>query len=136
MADQLPRGLDTKLSSQFDSGRELSGGQWQRVAIARALMKNAEIVILDEPTAALDPQTELDIIMQMHQMASGKTSIIITHRLGPARLCDRIVVMKQGQIVEIGNHQELLLLNGEYAQMYNAQSQWYQDAELELEGVR
>lgn len=136
LADQLPRGLDTKLSSQFDSGRELSGGQWQRVAIARALMKNAEIVILDEPTAALDPQTELDIIMQMHQMASGKTSIIITHRLGPARLCDRIVVMKQGQIVEIGNHQELLLLNGEYAQMYNAQSQWYQDAELELEGVR
>ena len=136
LASQLPNGLDTKLSSQFISGRELSGGQWQRVAIARALMKNAEIVVLDEPTAALDPRTELDIIQQMHQMSKEKTSIIITHRLGPARLCDRIVVMKQGEIVEIGSHNELLLLNGEYAQMYHAQSQWYQDVELELEGAR
>ncbi|WP_213594029.1 ABC transporter ATP-binding protein [Paenibacillus sp. FSL W8-0186] len=131
LVKQLPQGLETKLSSQFISGQELSGGQWQRVAIARALMKNAEIVILDEPTAALDPRTEVDIIQQMHQLSNQKTSIIISHRLGPARLCDRILVMKQGEIIEIGNHKELLSLNGEYAKMYRTQSQWYQDTENE-----
>ncbi|WP_110932685.1 ABC transporter ATP-binding protein [Paenibacillus bouchesdurhonensis] len=131
LVKQLPKGLETKLSSQFISGQELSGGQWQRVAIARALMKNAEIVILDEPTAALDPRTEVDIIQQMHQLSNQKTSIIISHRLGPARLCDRIIVMKQGEIIEIGNHKELLSLNGEYAKMYHTQSQWYQDTEIE-----
>lgn len=87
--------------------------------------------ILDEPTAALDPRTEVDIIQQMHQLSNQKTSIIISHRLGPARLCDRILVMKQGEIIEIGNHKELLSLNGEYAKMYRTQSQWYQDTEIE-----
>jgi ATP-binding cassette, subfamily B, bacterial len=128
---QLPLGIDTQLGREFEGGSELSGGQWQRIAIARAFMREAEILVLDEPTAALDPQAELEIFKQFMELSQGKTAFMISHRLGPARVADKILVMKQGQLIEQGTHEELMRAQGEYAQMFQAQAEWYLDVELE-----
>jgi len=117
-------GLDTQLGREFD-GVELSGGEWQKVAIARGLNKDSEIIILDEPTSALDPLVEYDILSKFVAMTKGKTSIIISHRVGLCKLADRIIVMKNGEAVEIGAHNELLDMNGEYSRIWNEQAKWY-----------
>ena len=118
--------LNTFLGPEF-GGVDFSGGEWQRVAIARSLIKEAgEFVIFDEPTAALDPLAELEIFQQFVELVDGKTALLIAHRLGPTRLADRVVVLDNGHIVEIGNPTELLQRNGKYAQMFAAQSEWYQ----------
>ena len=118
--------LDTFLGPEF-GGVDFSGGEWQRVAIARSLIKEAgEFVIFDEPTAALDPLAELEIFQQFVELVEGKTALLIAHRLGPTRLADRVVVLDDGHIVEIGNPTELLQQNGKYAEMFAAQSEWYQ----------
>ena len=118
--------LNTFLGPEF-GGVDFSGGEWQRVAIARSLIKEAsEFVIFDEPTAALDPLAELEIFQQFVQLVDGKTALLIAHRLGPTRLADRVVVLDNGRIVEIGNPTELLQQNGKYAEMFAAQSEWYQ----------
>ena len=118
--------LDTFLGPEF-GGVDFSGGEWQRVAIARSLIKEAgEFVIFDEPTAALDPLAELEIFQQFVELVAGKTALLIAHRLGPTRLADRVVVLDNGHIVEIGNPTELLQQNGKYAEMFAAQSEWYQ----------
>ena len=118
--------LDTFLGPEF-GGVDFSGGEWQRVAIARSLIKEAgEFVIFDEPTAALDPLAELEIFQQFVELVEGKTALLIAHRLGPTRLGDRVVVLDDGHIVEIGNPTELLQQNGKYAEMFAAQSEWYQ----------
>lgn len=117
-------GYDTMLSREFD-GIDLSGGQWQRIAIARGFYKAHNMIVLDEPTAAIDPVEESRIYNKFTEMSKGKTSIIVTHRLGSAKIADRIVVMDKGQIVEIGTHEELIDANGQYAAMYNSQSKWY-----------
>ncbi|MGL4736553.1 MAG: ABC transporter ATP-binding protein [Cellulosilyticaceae bacterium] len=117
-------GYDTMLSREFD-GIDLSGGQWQRVALARGLYRTHELIILDEPTAAIDPIEETRIYQNFAQMVKGKTGIVVTHRLGSAKIADRIVVMKEGRIVELGNHEELLRCKGEYSRLYEAQEQWY-----------
>ena len=117
-------GLDTQLGREFD-GVELSGGEWQKVAIARGLNKDSEIIILDEPTSALDPLVEYDILSKFVAMTKGKTSIIISHRVGLCKLADRIIVMKNGEAVEIGTHSELLDMNGEYSRIWNEQAKWY-----------
>ena len=118
--------LDTFLGPEF-GGVDFSGGEWQRVAIARSLIKEAsEFVIFDEPTAALDPLAELEIFQQFVELVAGKTALLIAHRLGPTRLADRVVVLDNGRIVEIGNPTELLQQNGKYAEMFAAQSEWYQ----------
>ena len=118
--------LNTFLGPEF-GGVDFSGGEWQRVAIARSLIKEAgEFVIFDEPTAALDPLAELEIFQQFVELVDGKTALLIAHRLGPTRLADRVVVLDNGRIVEIGNPTELLQQNGKYAQMFAAQSEWYQ----------
>lgn len=135
--EELQLGLETPLGKEFCSGEELSGGEWQRIAIARALIRNGEIVILDEPTASLDPMAELDIFNCFEELSMNKTSIVISHRLGPARFADRIIVLKDGKIIEEGNHECLMQLNGEYAHMYLSQSKWYQsDANGKLKIVK
>lgn len=121
----LPDGYDTLLGRPL-GGLDLSGGQWQKLAIARALVRRAPVVILDEPTAALDPKAEAEVYRQFGEMTRGRTSILISHRLGSARLADRIVVLKGGRIVEIGTHEELLAARGEYAGFFTLQAQWYQ----------
>lgn len=118
--------LDSLLGPEF-GGADFSGGEWQRVAIARSLIKEGdEFVIFDEPTAALDPLAELEIFQQFVELVAGKTALLIAHRLGPTRLVDRVVVLDGGRIVEIGNPTELLQQNGKYAEMFAAQSEWYQ----------
>ena len=120
----FPSGYETMLSREFD-GVDLSGGQWQRVAIARGFYKNHKMIVLDEPTAAIDPVEETKIYKKFSEMAKGNTAIIVTHRLGSAKIADRIVVMNDGKISEIGSHEELMESNGKYREMYDAQRQWY-----------
>ena len=117
-------GLDTQLGREFD-GVELSGGEWQKVAIARGLNKDGDIIILDEPTSALDPLVEYDILSKFIGMTEGKTSIIISHRVGLCKLADKIIVMKNGEAAETGTHGELLAKNGEYSRIWNEQAKWY-----------
>lgn len=126
-SQKLPKGLDTMLYKSFDEqGTELSGGQQQKVAIARALYKNAPIVILDEPTAALDPVAEYDIYRHFDCLVGNKTAIYISHRLSSCKFCDRIAVFADHTIKEYGTHSELLnMKNGIYATMFAAQAQYY-----------
>ncbi len=117
-------GLDTQLGREFD-GVELSGGEWQKVAIARGLNKDADIIILDEPTSALDPLVEYDILKKFIDLTEGKTSVIISHRVGLCRFADRIIVMQDGCVVGNGSHEELLRNNDEYTRIWNEQAKWY-----------
>ncbi len=129
-AQKLPQGLDTMLYKSFDEkGTELSGGQQQKTAIARALYKNAPIVILDEPTAALDPVAEYDIYRRFDTLVGGKTAIYISHRLSSCKFCDRIAVFAENTIKEYGTHDELVdKKNGIYAELFAAQAQYYVEA--------
>jgi ATP-binding cassette subfamily B protein len=120
----FPDGLKTILSREF-GGTDLSGGQWQRVAIARGLYRIHNIIVLDEPTAAIDPIEETNLYRQFARLAKGKTAIIVTHRLGSARIADRIVVLKDGSIDDIGTHEQLIARQGFYAQLFRAQAKWY-----------
>lgn len=125
---ELPKGLDSHIGRYvFEDGVELSGGQTQRLMLARALYKDGPILLLDEPTAALDPIAENDIYMKYDEMTSGKTSIFISHRLASTRFCDRIIFVKDGGITEEGTHEELLALNGEYANLFEVQSRYYKE---------
>ena len=112
------------LSRDFD-GVDLSGGQWQKLAIARGIYRKSKIMLLDEPTSAIDPVQESRLYETFLKIAEGKTCIMITHRLGLARIADRIVVMKDGKIVENGTHGELLEKKGEYSRMWSSQAGWY-----------
>lgn len=123
-SEAFPKGFETMLSREFD-GVDLSGGQWQRVAIARGFYRNHDLIVLDEPTAAIDPLEETLIYRKFAEMATDKTAVIVTHRLGSARIADRIAVMDQGRIAAIGTHEELLRSGGVYAEMYHAQAKWY-----------
>jgi len=125
--NSLAAGLETPLGKQLEDGIDLSGGQWQRIAIARALMRlsTAEVLIFDEPTAALDPKTEHEIYSIFRQIAAGKTTIVISHRLGLAKIADRIAVMENGKIAEIGTHDELIASNGIYCSMFTRQASSY-----------
>ncbi|PEW08808.1 ABC transporter ATP-binding protein [Bacillus cereus] len=108
-------------------GRELSGGEWQKIALSRALFKDSPIIILDEPTAALDPVSETRIIEQFLDISKAKTSIFVTHRLGSCINADVILVLKDGKLIEQGTHDELMLLNGEYKELFHMQSKWYKE---------
>lgn len=122
--DIFPNGIDTMLSREFD-GIDLSGGQWQRIAIARGLYRESDIIVLDEPTAALDPIEESAVYTKFVEIAKNKTAIIVTHRMGSAKIAERIVVMNNGQIAEIGSHDELMSNGRLYYDMYTAQATWY-----------
>lgn len=122
--ETFPQGFETMLSREFD-GVDLSGGQWQRVALARGFYRVHDLIVLDEPTAAIDPLEETRIYEKFAELSQDKTAVIVTHRLGSAKIADRIVVMDQGRIVEVGTHEQLIQERGKYAQMYQAQAQWY-----------
>lgn len=124
MIHELSDGYDTMLGKEF-GGDELSQGQWQKVAIARAYMRDAALLILDEPTAALDPQAEVEVYRQFQEVSENKTTVFISHRLGICKLADRIIVLHEGEIAEQGTHQELIAQKGHYAKMHQIQSQWY-----------
>jgi len=122
----LPRGLDTMLYSDFgEEGINLSGGEAQKIAIARALYKNAPFIILDEPTAALDPIAEAEIYSRFNSIVDDKTAIFISHRLSSCRFCDGIVVFDRGSVCQQGTHEELVSKPGKYAELWSAQAQYY-----------
>jgi ATP-binding cassette subfamily B protein len=124
----LPRGLDTQLGPAFFGGADLSGGQWQRVALGRAHFRDAPTVILDEPTAALDPRAEADLFARMRKLFTGRTIILITHRFASVRTADLIYVLERGALVEQGTHSSLMTMNGKYAEMYRIQAAGFGEA--------
>ena len=125
---ELPKGLDTPVGRDvFLDGVLFSGGQMQRLMLARALYKDGPILVLDEPTAALDPLAEQDIYMKYNEMTAGKTSVFISHRLASTRFCDRIIFLADGAVKEEGTHEELLQLNGGYAALFEVQSRYYRE---------
>ena len=116
--------LDTWLGHEF-GGRDVSGGEWLRLAVARGLFRQSQFVVFDEPTAAIDPVAEVEMIQELLTKDASRTTLVISHRLGVARLCDRILVLDGGQLVEDGTHEELLAIGGLYTEMWNAQASWY-----------
>ena len=125
--EKLPKGLETYLGKEFDnSGVQFSGGQAQKVAMARALYKNSPVMILDEPTAALDPVAEFEIYQKFDEIVEDKTAFYISHRLSSCRFCDEILVFDDGEIVQKGSHEELVKQPGKYYDLWHAQAQYYQ----------
>lgn len=122
---RLPAGYDTLLGRWFKNGEELSMGQWQMLAIARAFYRDAEIVVLDEPSSALDPEAEKKLFVSLRRLIQNRSALIISHRYSTVRQADRILVMDQGRIIEQGSHNDLMGLDGEYARLYNAQAKGY-----------
>lgn len=126
--ESLPQGLQTHVGKiAFLEGVEFSGGEMQRLMLARALYKDGPVLVLDEPTAALDPIAENDIYRKYNEMTKGKTSLFISHRLASTRFCDRILFLQDGMIAEEGTHEELLALGGEYAKLFHVQARYYQE---------
>ena len=125
LAQRLPDGYETPVGHILDGGQGLSGGEWQRVAIARAFTRDPELLILDEPAASLDAMAEAELYRQFAELLEGRTALLISHRLGSARMADRILVLRQGRIVEEGRHAELLAARGVYAAMWEEQASWY-----------
>lgn len=123
---RLPHGEKTYLGKLEPDAQDLSGGEWQRLALARLLMKNTDLYILDEPTAALDPKGEYEIYCLFNEISQDKTVILISHRLGSVKNSDEIFVMDNGELIEQGTHEELIGLSGKYATMFNSQSEWYE----------
>ncbi|MGB3591076.1 MAG: ABC transporter ATP-binding protein, partial [Nonlabens sp.] len=130
LADQvinvLKDGMDQQLGRRFAAGQELSGGQWQKVALARAYMKDADVIVLDEPTSALDAQAEYDVFERFIGLTKGKTSIIISHRFSTVRMADRILVLDDGKVAEIGTHEQLMASPQIYRRLFNLQAAGYQ----------
>ena len=120
--------LDLIVGKEFD-GVELSGGQWQRVALARAMLMNTPVVVLDEPTASLDPLAEAGLFQRFMDILKGRTSVVATHRLGSTKSVNDIIVLKEGQVVERGSHTQLMQSCGHYWQMFEAQAEWYRDSQ-------
>jgi ATP-binding cassette subfamily B protein len=134
----LPRGYDTVLTRKYDDGADLSGGQWQRIAIARALYAvdaGAKVLVLDEPTAALDPRSEAAFFEEFASLTRGLTTLLISHRFSSVRQADRIVVLEHGQVIEDGTHEALLEQDGRYAEMFHLQAERFADDEPESEDV-
>jgi ABC-type multidrug transport system fused ATPase/permease subunit len=125
VVDELPQRLDTMLGGWFEQGTELSGGQWQKIALARAFMRDAELLVLDEPTASLDAEAEHDLFQRLRDLARDRSAILISHRFSTVRLADRIAVLRDGRIEELGSHDELIARNGRYAHLFRLQASGY-----------
>jgi ATP-binding cassette subfamily B protein len=126
VVEKLPERYKQLLGRRFSGGKDLSGGEWQKIALARAYMKEAQLLILDEPTATLDARAEFEAFQRFAQLTSGKTAVIISHRFSTVRMADRIMVLRDGKIHEIGSHEELIAANGLYAELFNLQAAGYQ----------
>jgi ATP-binding cassette, subfamily B, bacterial len=122
---KLPGGYDQMLGRRFETGVELSGGEWQRVALARAYLRDAQLLVLDEPTAALDARSELEVFERFAELTMGKMALLISHRFSTVRMADRIVVLEGGKLVEEGTHTQLMALGGRYAGMFEMQAASY-----------
>jgi len=122
LIDSLPDGYETAIGNLFDDSRELSWGEWQKIALARALFRDAPVLILDEPSSALDADTEHDIFTRFREIVKGRTSILISHRFTNVTLADRIIVLDKGSVVETGTHEELMKRGGLYFTMFTKQS--------------
>lgn len=125
VVSKLPGGYDQMLGRRFEGGTELSGGEWQKIALARAYLRDAQLLILDEPTAALDARSELEVFERFAELTQGKMALLISHRFSTVRMADRIVVLSGGQLIEEGNHQNLMALGGIYASMFEMQAASY-----------
>jgi ATP-binding cassette subfamily B protein len=123
--ERLPHDYDQMLGRRFESGVDLSGGEWQKVALARAYLRDAQVLILDEPTAALDARSEFEVFKRFAELTSGKTALFISHRFSTVRMADRIVLLENGRIAEDGSHDELSRLGGKYAEMFELQAASY-----------
>ena len=121
----LPQGYETILGKWFEDGEELSVGEWQKVALARAFLRDAQIIVLDEPTSSLDAKAEYEVFKKFRQLAAGRTAILISHRFSTVRMADRIFVLEGGRIIESGAHDELVRLGGTYARLFETQAQHY-----------
>jgi ATP-binding cassette subfamily B protein len=124
---RLPQGYDTYLGTWFEEGKELSYGEWQMIALARAFLRDAQIIVLDEPTSSLDPLAEAELFRQFRQLLHGKSAILISHRFSTVQMADFIYLLDKGRIIEKGTHAQLLAHNGRYAEFYLAQATYYQD---------
>lgn len=124
---ELPQGYDTVMSRTFADGAELSIGQWQKLALARAFVRDSQLILLDEPTSSLDAASEFEFFEKFRDMAKGRSALIISHRFSTVRLADRIYVLEGGQLIEQGNHDELIALDGLYAHLYRQQASYYQE---------
>jgi ATP-binding cassette subfamily B protein len=113
------------LGRRFDQGVDLSGGEWQKVALARAYMRDAQVLILDEPTAALDARAEYDVFVRFNALMAGRMAVVISHRFSTVRMADRIIVLQQGEIVEQGTHEQLVDRGGLYAELFAMQAAGY-----------
>jgi ATP-binding cassette subfamily B protein len=123
--ERLPSGYDQMIGKRFKNGVELSGGEWQKIAIARAYMREAAVLILDEPTAALDARAEYEVFRRFKELSEGKTAIIISHRFSSVRMADRILVLADGMVEATGTHEELLTQQGRYAELFELQAAGY-----------
>lgn len=125
LAEKLPARYDQMLGRRFADGVDLSGGEWQKVALARAYMKDAQLLILDEPTAALDARAEYEVFERFAELTKGRSAVLISHRFSTVRMADRILVLEKGQLIEIGSHNELILKKGRYAELFDLQAKGY-----------
>jgi len=122
---KLPQGYDQMLGRRFDGGVDLSGGEWQKIALARAYLRDAQVLILDEPTAALDARSEFEVFQRFAELTAGKMALFISHRFSTVRMADRIVVLENGNISEEGSHEQLTRRGGRYAEMFEMQAASY-----------
>jgi ABC-type multidrug transport system fused ATPase/permease subunit len=132
VAEEDAEGLDAKVGRLFEGGHDLSGGEWQRLALARIMYRDADVWILDEPTSSLDPEAEAAIFAELKQILKGRIGIVISHRFSTVRIADRIAVIVDGKIAELGSHEELLRANGRYAQLFELQARAIADLARQL----
>ena len=123
--ESMPQGYETMLGRRWERGQELSGGQWQKIALARAFMRQAEVLVLDEPTSALDAEAEYEVFRRFSELIEDRIAVLISHRFSTVRMADRIVVLSEGKITELGSHAELILMDGAYARLFNLQAEGY-----------
>jgi ATP-binding cassette subfamily B protein len=125
LVKKMPKGLDSKVGRLFEGGHDLSGGEWQRLALARIMYRNADIWILDEPTSSLDPEAEAAIFAELKENLKGRIGIVISHRFSTVRIADRIAVIDDGKVTELGSHEELLSAGNRYAELFELQASGY-----------